>query len=110
MQIILKEEIFKSNVMDLRRRGYSDFLFVQIGNKRGFILSHNIELLSKLAEIPMFIATLRVDEKVPLYKQDMELRMGRVPKQTKESIRSYNVRVLEKCKDNYSYTVWSIVR
>lgn len=109
MQIILKEERFKSSIMDLKRRGYSDFLFVQIGNRRGFIVSHKVDVLSILAEKNMFLVTIEDKEKVPLYKQDMQLRMGKIPEQYKTSHRSYTVRVLEKCRDNYSYTVWCVV-
>ena len=109
MQIFLREERLKSNIMDLNSRGYSDFIFVQIGNKRGFIVSHRTDVLSILSEKNMFLATLEEREKIPLYKQDMELRMGKIPKQYKLSCRTYTVRVLEKCRDNYSYTVWCVV-
>ncbi len=109
MQILLREERFRANIMDLNRRGYSDFLFVQIGNRRGFIVSHRVDVLSILSEKNMFLATLEEKEKVPLYKQDMQLRMGKRPEQYKISHRSYTVRVLEKCRDNYSYTVWCVV-
>lgn len=109
MQILLREERFKSNVLDLNRRGYSDFIFVQIGNKRGFIVSKNLNLILNLGLKNNFMVTLMTEEKVPLYKQDMALRMGKKPEGYKEILRNYNVRVLDKCRDNYSYTVWSIV-
>lgn len=108
MQILLREEPFKSSIVDLKRRGFSDFLFVQIGNRRGFVVSRNPGVFLNLSEKVGFMATLKVEEKVPLYKQDMQLRMGRKPESKRVSYRNYTVRILEKCRDNYSYTVWCV--
>ncbi len=109
MQITLREEYFRYSVQDLERRGYKDYIFVQIGNKRGFIISKNIVLLNRLAEQKGFSVMIECEEKVPLYKQDMQLRMGKVPQSKKSVLRPYNVRVLEKCQDRYCYSVWSVI-
>lgn len=109
MQIILKEETFKYSIMDLERKGISDFLFVQIGNKRGFILTKGSRKLSFVMNRYEFPALIQTNEKVPLYKQDMDLRMGKRPQSTNNTLRPYNVRILEKCQDRYCYFVWSVV-
>lgn len=112
MHIVLEEELFKADVMELKRRRYSNYLFVQIGNKRGFIVSQNPNLIEKISNNTGFTALLAVDEKVPLYQQDMMMRMGRTPKGTKSVIRSYNVRILDKntCYERHYYNVWKIIQ
>ena len=109
MQIILKEENLRYSVDDLKRRGYKDYIFVHIGHKRGFIVSKNINKLEMLSKQIGFQAMVECEEKVPLYKQDMQMRMGRKLESKKSVLRPYNVRVLEKCRDRYCYSVWIIV-
>lgn len=109
MQIILREENFKSSVEDLKRRGYMSYIFVHIGHKRGFIVSRDVKIIEMLSQKIGFQAMVECEEKIPLYKQDMQLRMGRVPQSKKSVLRPYNVRILEKCQDRYCYSVWSVI-
>ena len=110
MPIVLFDESYKANIMELNRRRFQNYLFVQIGNKKGFIVSQNPRNIESLSNQVGFLALLSTDEKIPLYKQDMMLRMGRTPKSTKSVMRNCNVRVLDmnSCQDRYFYSVWSI--
>ena len=109
MQIILREENFKCNIEDLKRRGYKDYIFVHIGHKRGFIISKNMKIIEMLSQKIGFQVLLECEEKIPLYKQDMQIKMGKIPQSKKSVLRPYNVRVLEKCQDRYCYFVWSVL-
>ena len=93
LNIILREERFRSNSYDLEHRGYMYYLFCQIGNRRGYIVSR-FDIIEDLASRHYFPALVVEEEQVPLYKQDMELRMGRMPKSKREITRQYNVRIL----------------
>ena len=110
MPIVLCEESYKANIMELNRRRFQNYLFVQIGNKKGFIVSQNPRNIESLSNQVGFLALLSTDEKIPLYKQDMMLRMGQVPKSTRSVRRNCNVRVLDMdtCQERYFYSVWSI--
>lgn len=109
MQIILREEKFKYSIDDLKRRGYKDYIFVHIGHKRGFIISRNAKAIELLSQKIGFQAMVECEEKIPLYKQDMQMRMGKKPESKKSVLKPCNVRILEKCQDRYCYFVWSIV-
>lgn len=110
MPIVLCEESYKANIMELKRRRFQNYLFVQIGNKKGFIVSQNPRNIESLSNQIGFLALLSIDEKIPLYKQDMMLRMGQMPKSTRSIMRNCNVRVLDmnSCQERYFYSVWSI--
>ena len=107
LQIILKEARFRSNSYDLERRGHMYYLFCQVGNRRGYVVSR-YDIIEELQSRNYFPALVVEEEKVPLYKQDMDLRMGKMPKSKREVTLSYNVRVLGENLGNAFYPVWMI--
>lgn len=107
LRIVLREEKFRSNSYDLERRGYMYYLFCQIGNRRGYVVSR-FDVIERLAEMNYFPALVVEKEKIPLYKQSMDLQMGRNPKSTREVTLSYNVRVLNDIDSIGYYPVWVI--
>ena len=107
MNVFLERMEYKANVYDLRRRGFEDFLFCQVGNELGFVVG-DIHVIENLRGCTFFNASVKKNEKVPLYKQSMQLQMGRIPKSTTSVNRRYQVRVLDNA-DNRFYSVWRIV-
>lgn len=108
MQVFLRELNYKSNILDLKRRGFNNFIFCQIANNRGFIVGEPMMIL-RLQECNSFVAVVSENEKIPLYKQDMNFRMGKGWKSTQSVTHRYTAHILNECKDNWSYKVWQII-
>ena len=108
MYYCLKKKEFKANLFELNRRGYKNYIYCRIGNQNGYIVG-DLKILSELMNMSTFSVRIKEIEKVPLYKQSMDLQMGKTPKDTKEVYYSRTVNILPISQNNRYMTVWEIV-
>lgn len=89
---------------ELLRRGYK-VIFVQIGYKQGYLFSDRVELDNMPNTFPI---TLEEKRDVPLYKQAMDLQMGRIPQKHITENRTYYARVLS-MNEVVPYVAWEVI-
>jgi len=106
MNVVLRELGYRSSVSELNYRGY-DVLFCQIENKRCLVIGET-DVIEYLSNHSNFVAMVSKTEKVPLYKQDMALRMGRMPQSNRETFWRCNIRNLELPSQNSYHDVWEV--
>ena len=99
-----REKYPRISADELLRRGYQ-VVFVQIGYQRGYLFSEKVEFDNLPKTFPI---TLEEKRELPLYKQAMELQMGRVPKQHTTESRMHYTRVLE-MDESVPYTAWEVI-
>lgn len=106
MFIKLKKLNFNSNIRDLERRGYKSYLFAMVNGQRCYIVGKE-DVINKLSTMNRFPVTIEEERKIPLYKQAMQLQMGRQPKQTETERFTIMVQLLKNITPNV-YNIWEI--
>jgi len=109
MNITIKESNMCSGTFThdyLASRGNCQFKFIR-ANGKSIAIAHQ----GQLDSIRIPVVTIIEETKVPLWKQSMQLQMGRVPQQSIEDRRTYRV---EPIKDEqlkrYRFEVYEICR
>ena len=109
MNITIKESNMCSGTFThdyLASRGNCQFKFIR-ANGKSIAIAHQ----GQLDSIRIPVVTIIEETKVPLWKQSMQLQMGRVPQQSIEDRRTYRV---EPIKDEqlkrYRFEVYELCR
>ena len=106
--LILKEESTRVTKNGLKQRGYASIL-CHIGSKTGYIAGKPYDI-ERLEGKSQFSVTIEEEKKVPLYKQSMQLQMGRTPKRTTVERKNYVAKVLDGKEVTAPLPVWKIIR
>lgn len=90
----------------LASRGNCKFKFIR-ANGKSIAIAHRGEL----DNIRLVTVNIIEETKVPLWKQSMQLQMGKVPKSKIEDIRNYRVEpIREEMLKRYRFEVYEICR
>lgn len=106
--VVIKELNTRSTQKMLHSRGY-ETIYCQINGKKGFIVGRN-QTIDRLRNQTQFRVLIEEEHKVPIYKQAMQMQMGRTPKQKNIDRKNCLVRVLEEPNTVVSMTVWEIIQ
>ena len=105
--VVLQEQSGRDTKMGLERKGY-DTILCQIGNKMGYIAGRP-QAIERIKGQKQFRALMEEEKKIPLYKQAMQMQMGRVPKQKETTRLNCFVKVIDDKENKAPLTVWKII-
>ena len=103
--MIAKSRNTRLSMAELRRRRYF-YLPVRFGNKKILLASTKDIFKSYTKQIRLAIEE---DIKVPIYKQAMQMQMGRTPQSTQTDCRIYNLDIIQNLNENEYCEVFEVV-
>lgn len=103
--MVVKSRNTRLSMAELRRRRYY-YLPVRFANKKILLVSTGNVFQSYTKQIRLAIET---EVKIPLYKQSMQMQMGRRPQQTQTDRRIYVFDVIQDMNENEYCEVFEVV-
>jgi hypothetical protein len=98
----IREKFRQISQSELTRRGFES-IFVQIGNKRGFIIvqKHQMKQFELIKNKKMFDILVEETVKISIMEQAMAMQVGRYIGREKTEVHPYRAIVLKTVPGNY---------